>query len=154
VSLLDSVKYQDPLDLLHRFIPTPFRTRFRVGETTVRVETNDFSLLPELPLETEFNLFSSLDILWRVVRDFDAPGHLEEPLQLVSGPLTIVSMGTGCLLGADRERGELFAFIGASVDPRTFHDSLVPLLCRMSFKSNEVDHEIWPDTRSEDGHDG
>jgi len=50
MTLLDPTRYQDPLDPLRRFIPTPLRTQFRVGSTTVVVQTNDFSLLPALPL--------------------------------------------------------------------------------------------------------
>src|SRR5271157_4284490 len=49
VSLLDLANYQDPLDVLRRFTPTPLRTRFCLAAATVVVETNDFSLLPALP---------------------------------------------------------------------------------------------------------
>jgi hypothetical protein len=150
LSLLDSANYQDPLDLLRRFIPTPYRTRFRVGATSVVVETNDFSLLPELPLELAFDAFFPSTLAWKLVRDADARGLLQEPLHLISGQLTIVAMGAACLLGIDRERRELLGFIGAEVDPRTFHESLVPLLCRLSLEMVETNQEVCVEHLNED----
>jgi hypothetical protein len=153
VPLLDSANYQDPLDLLRRFIPTPIRTRFCVGATSVAVETNDFALLPELPRDTEFDVFLPPGLAWKLVRDHDAHGLLEEPLRLISGALTIVAMGAACLIGVDRERRELLGFIGAEVDPHTFHESLVPLLCRLSLEAIETNPQAWPDDLNKDAGD-
>lgn len=130
MALVDSTNYQDPLDLLRRFIPTPLRTRFRVGDSNVTVETNDFTLLPALPLDTADA--HPADIEWKLVRDLDAPGLLEEPLLLSSGNLTVVGMGTACLLGLDHERRELLCFIGPDIDGRTFQEFLVPYFCRLT----------------------
>jgi len=132
--MLDSAKYEDPLDLLRRFIPTPFRTRFRVAATTVVVATNDFSLLPALPLETGFGEFVPSSVDWKLVRDSDASGALQQPLLMASGQITMVVMGAACLLGVDHERHELLCFIGPDVDTRTFQDVLVPFLCRLSME--------------------
>jgi hypothetical protein len=132
VCLADSTNYQDPLDLLRRFIPTPLRTRFRVGDSNVTVETNDFTLLPALPLDTAPADAHPADIEWKLVRDLDAPGLLEEPLLLSSGNLTVVGMGTACLLGLDHERRELLCFIGPDIDGRTFQEFLVPYFCRLT----------------------
>jgi hypothetical protein len=132
MAVLDSINYQDPLDLLRRFIPTPLRTRFHVGHATVIVETNDFALLPAFPLMTEHVDLGPPDIDWKLIRDLDAPGLLEEPVLLTSGNLTIVGMGTGCLLGIDHERRELLCFIGADVDARTFQEFLVPYFCDLT----------------------
>jgi hypothetical protein len=130
MTLVDPTNYQDPLDALRRFIPTPLRTRFHIGDARVTVETNDFTLLPALPLDTTSADLAGPDIEWKLVRDLDAPGLLEEPLVLTSGSLTVVGMGTACLLGLDHERRELLGFIGADVDGRTFQEFLVPYLCR------------------------
>ena len=138
MALLDSAIYQDPLDLLRRFIPTPLRTRFRIAAATVVVETNDFSLLPALPLETASREFLPANLSWKLVRDPDARGLLQEPLLLISAQLTIAAMGPACLLGVDRERRELLCFIGADVDPRTFQEFLVPFLCRLSTQTLET----------------
>lgn len=151
--LRDSANYQDPLDLLRRFIPTPYRTRFRVGGASVVVETNDFALLPELPLETESDESLPPNLSWKLVRDHDAHGLLQEPLHLMCGGLTVVAMGAACLLGVDQERRELVGFIGAEIDPRTFHESLVPLLCRLSLEALETDAEEWLDDWNEDAAD-
>jgi hypothetical protein len=145
VTLVDSTNYQDPLDLLRRFIPTPLRTRFRVGDSNVTVETNDFTLLPALPLDTAPADAHPADIEWKLVRDLDAPGLLEEPLLLSSGNLTVVGMGTACLLGFDHERRELFCFIGPDVDARTFQGFLVPYFCRLTSQAATIDApELFP----------
>ena len=138
MALLDSAIYQDPLDLLRRFIPTPLRTRFHFAGATVVVETNDFSLLPALPLETSAGKFLPANLSWKLVRDPDARGLLQEPLLLISAQLTVVAMGAACLLGVDRERRELLCFIGADVDSRTFQEFLVPFLCRLSAEALET----------------
>ena len=132
MTLVDSTNYQDPLDLLRRFIPTPLRTRFHVGDSNVTVETNDFTLLPALPLDAACASAHPADIEWKLIRDLDAPGLLEEPLLLSSGNLTVVGMGTSCLLGLDHERRELLCFIGPDIDGRTFQEFLVPYFCRLT----------------------
>jgi hypothetical protein len=124
--------YADPLDLLRRFIPTPLRTRFRVGRISVRVDSNDFSLLPALPLESAPGDFGPDTFHWKLVRDSDVPGVLQEPLLLLTGELTIVVMGPPCLLALDHQRRELVCFIGADVDAKSFQEFLVPFLCRLS----------------------
>jgi hypothetical protein len=139
MTLLDPTRYQDPLDPLRRFIPTPLRTQFRVGSTTVVVETNDFSLLPALPLAGPSSGLDLSSLAWKLVRDSDAHGLLQEPVFLISGPLTIVGMGPACLLGMDHERRELLGFIGMDVDARTFQEFLVPFLCRLSKEAGETD---------------
>jgi hypothetical protein len=49
--------------------------------------------------------------------------------------LTVIIMGTACLMGLDRERRELISFIAAEVDPRTHQELVVPLLCQIT---NEI----------------
>jgi hypothetical protein len=129
---LEMANYNDPLDPLRRFVPTPLRTRFRIGALTVLVETNDFSLLPALSLHTASDDSGSSTRTWKLVRDFDAHGLLQEPLTLCTGQLTVVGMGPACVLGIDHERRELFCFIGRDVDTKTFQEYLVPFLCRLS----------------------
>jgi len=132
VALFDLPNYEDPLDILRRFTPTPLRTSFRIVDATVLVETNDFSLLPALPLDTASGGSPRASLYWKLVRDPDAHGLLQETLVLHSGRLTIVAMGTACLLGVDHERRELLGFIGADVDTRTFQEFLVPAFGRLS----------------------
>jgi len=137
LALADFVHGHDPLDPLRRFMATPLRTRFRVGTTRVMVQTNDFRLLPELPLDTGVDQAGNARFEWKLVRDHDAPGLLEETLLLTGGPLTIASMGPACLVGVDHERGELLAFIGYEVDSRVFQEVLVPFLGRLTTAAAE-----------------
>jgi hypothetical protein len=129
---LDSTNYADPLDVLRRFIPTPLKAVYRIGSVRVMVETNDFTLLPVLPMETETNDAGEGTLEWKLVRDPDARGLLDSPVFLSSGSLTVVEMGTACLLGLDHERRELLGFLGHDVDTRTYQEFLVPFLCRMT----------------------
>jgi hypothetical protein len=137
LALADFAHGHDPLDPLRRFIATPLRTRFRVGATRVLVQTNDFRLLPELPLDTATQEMRGASLEWKLIRDHDAPGLLDEPLILTGGPLTIASMGPACLVGVDHERGELLSFIGGEVDARTFQEVLVPFFCRLTNEAAE-----------------
>jgi hypothetical protein len=125
----------DPLDLLRRFVPTPLKAVYRIGSVNVVVRTNDITLLPAFPLGADLNIDGEQILEWKLIRDTDSPGLLEEPVFLNSGALTIVEMGTACLLALDHERRELLGFIGADVDARTHQEFLVPFLCRMT---NEV----------------
>jgi hypothetical protein len=127
--------FDEPPDLLRRFVPMPQKASYRVGPGLVLVQTNDFTLLPALPLGVDLDLRKHQILEWKLVRDTDTRGLLETPRFLVTETLTIVEMGSACLLGLDRERRELFGFIGAEVDSRTYQDFLVPLLTRMT---NEV----------------
>jgi hypothetical protein len=129
---LDSTNYVDPLDVLRRFIPTPLKAVYRIGSVRVIVETNDFTLLPILPLDAEMDDSGEASLDWKLVRDPDARGLLETPVFLSSGTLTVVEMGTACLVGLDHERRELLGFMGSDVDARTYQEFLVPFLCRMT----------------------
>ena len=97
--LPDTTNYADPLDLLHRFIPTPFKAVYHIRSVRVLVETNDFTLLPKLPLDSASGEGGEQVLQWKLVRDRDSPGVLEQPVVLESKATTVVGMGTACLLG-------------------------------------------------------
>jgi hypothetical protein len=124
--------YADPLDLLRRFVPTPLKAMYRIGATRVMVQTNDFALLPTALLGAGCDRTAVWDLEWKLVRDVDSKGPLTAPRFLTSEALTVVEMGNACMVGMDRERRELLAFIGRDVDARTYQEFLVPLLCRMT----------------------
>jgi hypothetical protein len=132
MSRFESLHYVDPLDLLRRFIPTPLKAPFRVGSVHVTVRTNDITLLPVFPLQADLESLGVKSLEWRLIRDADSPGLLEPPMFVTSGALTIVAMGPACLIGVDREKRELLAFIGRAIDTRTHQDFLVPLLCELT----------------------
>jgi hypothetical protein len=128
----DFSRHNDPLDLLRRFLPTPLKAVYRIGSVQVVVRTNDITLLPAFPLGADLDMGGAQNLEWKLVRDVDSSGLLDEPVFLNSGVLTIVEMGTACLLALDHERRELLGFIGADIDARTHQEFLVPFLCRMT----------------------
>jgi hypothetical protein len=121
----------DPLDLLRRFVATPLRAMYRISGTRVMLQTNDFALLPTALLGASCDRAAGWDFEWKLVRDRDSRGPLATPRFLTSEALTVVEMGNACMVGMDRERRELLAFIGRDVDARTYQEFLVPFLCRM-----------------------
>jgi hypothetical protein len=132
----DRLNKTDSPDLLRRFIPTPVKAVYRVGGVRVRVQTNDFALLPALPLDADPNADDARadrqDLEWILIRDADSNGPLERPMFVTTEALTVVVMGTACLVGLDHERRQLFGFIGAEVDARIHQEFLVPILCKMT----------------------
>jgi hypothetical protein len=124
--------YVDPLDLLRRFVPTPLKAVYQFGAVRVIVQTNDFSLLPTASSVANPPGIAERTFEWILVRDADTSGALQPPMMLTSGALTIVQMGSACLLGLDQERRELLAFIGSDVHVRTHQEFLVPLFCRLT----------------------
>ena len=128
----DHLAYRDPLDLLRRFVPTPLKARYRFGTCQVVVQTNDFALLPALPLETSLAETGGLVLEWKLIRDADSHGPLEAPTILKSQSLTILQMGPPCLVAMDHERRELLGFIGADIDAHTYREFLLPILSRIT----------------------
>jgi hypothetical protein len=133
VSASELVSYRDPLDLLRRFAATPLQTRVRLDFANVLLETNDLSFLPS------FSLLSSSDsspspqsCLWKIVRDVDVRHKTTEASIVMAGNLIVYSMGAACVIGADRERKEILAFIGLEVDADIFQKSILPALCRLT----------------------
>ncbi len=122
-------------DLLRRFIPTPVKGKYCVGGLRLMVQTNDFTLLPALPFDPDHYGSGEQNLTWTLIRDADSHGLLEPALFVKSGSLTVVLLGTACVVGLDHERLELFGFIGADIDVRAHQEFLVPLLCQMT---NEV----------------
>ena len=123
-------------DLLRRFIPTPVKAVYWVGGARVRVQTNDFTLLPALPLDADPDADHARadrqDLEWTLIRDADSNGLLECPMFMTAETLTVVVMGTACMVGLDHERRELLGFIGSGVDVCTHQEFLVPLLFQIS----------------------
>lgn len=124
--------YRDPLDLLRRFLPAPLKAMYRLGTLPVLVQTNDFALLPPLPLDTALGETCESPLEWKIIRDADSRGLLEAPTILRCQTLTIVEMGPPCLIGLDHERHELLGFIGADVDAHTYREFLLPFLCHIT----------------------
>jgi hypothetical protein len=131
VSSFEPVSYANPLDLLRRFVPTPLKAEVRLGTANVVLETNDLSFLPSLS-RLDAGESGAASCSWKIVRDVDARGMTGETTILMAGNVIVYSMGPACLIGADRERREILAFVGRDVDAHSFQQSIVPALCRLT----------------------
>ncbi len=127
----EPVSYGNPLDLLRRFAPTPLKAEVRLEIANVLLETNDLSFLPWLS-RLDAGESSAKSCLWKIVRDVDVRGMLAETTILMAGNVIVYSMGPACLIGADRERREILAFLGRDVDAHSFQESVLPALCRLT----------------------
>lgn len=150
----DSLTYADPLDILRRFIPAALKASYRIGPVRVMVQTNDFALLPALPLVVNLEAREEQTLEWKLIRDTGSHGSLKAPAILTSRALTVVEMGPACVFGLDHERRELLGFIGADVDSRTHQEFLVPLLCQMTKDAFSTDPiSVASDRNKEPTHD-
>jgi hypothetical protein len=137
VPTLDILPYCDPLDLLRRFAPTPLGANVSLEFARIRLETNDLNLLSALPISGSPASDCTLEqpmpsCLWKIVRDPDVHQKLAEPSTITAGNLMVHTMGPACIMGADRDRKEILAFLGVEVDARVFRESIVPALIRLT----------------------
>lgn len=122
----------DPMDLLRRFIPTPFKAVYEIDTIRVTVQSNDLTLMPPLRLTEREGVSQQPTLDWKLIRDEYSGAVLDPPRTFISGPVAFVEMGSACFFGLDRKRGEILGFIGTRIDARTYQDFVVPLLCRMT----------------------
>ena len=129
----EPVSYTHPLDLLRRFAPTPLKAHVHLDFASVLLETNDLSFLPALSsLGLTVPTPCAQRCLWKLVRDVDVKGKTGEASIVMAGNVIVYSMGPPCLIGADREHREILAFVGLDVDARSFQESILPALCRLT----------------------
>jgi hypothetical protein len=131
MSTLVPVSYKDPLDLLRRCTPTPLKAEINLEIANIVLETNDLSFLPSLSRLSSAEI-STKSCFWKIVRDVDVRGTTIEASIVMAGNLIVYSMGPACLIGADRERSEILAFIGRDVDTHSFQEAILPALCRLT----------------------
>src|ERR1700690_1192482 len=112
----ETTAHMDPLDILRRFVRTPLRTSFQTSSHRVLLETNDFNLLPALPLDPGHAEPELPCMERKIVRDYEVAVLLGEAVILSSDTLTVASMGPACLASFDLERRQLSCFVGAGVD--------------------------------------
>lgn len=129
-----SLLLNDPLDVLHRFTPTPFHREVCLGVKRIRAESNDETLLPAVvPQQSTSQVSSRNAFSWKLIRDPKAPGRLEPPTKVsVFGGVFAVFMGSACLIAVDREELQLVSFIGSKVDTVEYQGLVLPLLFELS----------------------
>jgi hypothetical protein len=117
--------------LLRRFTPAPLKVQIHLEFVNVSLETNDLTfvlLLSRLAVREP----SSKTCLWKMIRDVDVRGATTEPSIIMAGNLILYSRGPACVIGADRERSEILAFIGCDVDAPFFEEAILPSLIRLT----------------------
>lgn len=135
---VEIVPHRDPLDLLWRFVPTPYASRICVGSMTVRIESNDPTLLAILHEITGGQTRKAeCTFLWRIVRDAEVRAGTGPPTIITDGDLTFVNMRPALLASVDREHRELLGFVGTGVSNRELKDSVAPLLGQLTLDARE-----------------
>ena len=120
-------------DLLRRFIATPHVSTFYIGDTPVRLETNDPVLAGAIHnstalCETENGSATSH---WKLIRDEQAPCGGTEITVLSAGPLGILLFGFGTVIAADRERREILGFVAADLSAESCVTMVLPLVLEL-----------------------
>jgi len=132
--------YRNPLDVLRRGVPTPYKAEVRIAEVGVSAESNDPAVLATLA-RTATSVVESGEskFCWRIVRDDEAPGTIEPPVTIRTGALTVATMSGAVIVAVDSDRRELLAFIGPSVDARAFEEIAFPLFRSMMLDAFGMD---------------
>jgi hypothetical protein len=125
-------------DLLRRFIATPHTFCTGVGEASARLETNDLALLADFQAEVQH---LPLGYAWRLIRD-DVTSRGDETTVIVSGPLTVVLLGTVTLVVVDRDRRQVLGFVASDVHAGEFLNRLSSILAEtMSLPTENFDRQ-------------
>ena len=124
--------YFHPLDILQRFAPAPYTSISLCGGSVLKTATNDRTLLPPFPHLQVPAGESEVSITWKLLRDPTAQGSIEAQTTFVTETLSAIFMGPACLMAADRQRAQLFAFLGSQVDSRAYREEILPALVQLS----------------------
>jgi hypothetical protein len=120
-------------DLLRRFVAAPHLCNFFAGGTSVRLETNDPSIITALRSVTAFlsDENGKAPYYWKLIRDEAAPCGGRQVTILSSGPLNTLLLGTGTAIAIDRERREVLGFIAPDVPAEEFATRWLSLITRL-----------------------
>jgi hypothetical protein len=135
-------------DLLRRFVSTPHASRHQVHDTCVYLETNDVELA--MTMRANFNSSAEHDsfpsILWKLIRDDEAPCGGREVTILSSGPMSTLLIGPGTVICIDRQQHEVLGFLSANISASEFVNVVMPTILRLSVDPQEM---IAVDTRTQ-----
>lgn len=120
-------------DLLRRFVPAPHVFNFLAGESCVRLETNDPSIVTAMRSVTapSSNENRKVSYSWKLIRDEEAPSGGREITILSYGPLSTLLLGMGTVVAVDREWREVLGFIAPDVSADEFVTSWLPLITQL-----------------------
>jgi len=117
-------------DLLRRFVPAPHVSNVFAGDTCVRLETNDPSIVAAMPNVTASSAEENAEVsyFWKLIRDEEAPCGGREVTIFSFGPLSTLLLGAGTVIAVDRERREVLGFIAPDVGAKELVTSWLPLI--------------------------
>ena len=126
-------------DLLRRFVPAPHVCNVPAGESYLRLETNDPSIVTAMrgvasPSDDKGRAFYS----WRLIRDDQTPRGGRKVTILTSGALSTLLLGVGTIVAVDRQQREVLGFIASDVSDQEFVTILLPLITKLSTESHPV----------------
>jgi hypothetical protein len=127
-----SERQPPPPDLLRRFTPTPYVFEVWVNGSRIRIEADDLEIA--LAIRNACRVRSIPEVgpvlFWRLIRDGRASTYGPELAVFATGELRTVMHWSGTLLIADREKREVFGFIGAGLEMKELTEWLLPqLMC-------------------------
>lgn len=124
--------YSHPLDILQRFAPAPYTSVSLFSGAILKTSSNDRTLFPPFPdLQVAADGVEA-SITWKLLRDPTAQGSIERSTTFITETLSAIFMGPACLIGADRQRAQIFAFLGSQVDTRAYREHILPALVQLS----------------------
>jgi hypothetical protein len=120
-------------DLLRRFAPAPYGAIIGAGDTVLRVETNDPTIISEMQkVEVQQSLRNCGGLLFlKVIRDKDAPCDGGTVTMLSAYPLFTLHVGVGTMIVLDCERQEAMGFLSSEVAAEEFAYRLFPAVCNL-----------------------
>jgi hypothetical protein len=139
-----SERQPPPPDILRRFTPTPYVFEVWVDGRCVRIEADDLEVALAIRHACRVRRIGDegSTLLWRMIRDDKAPEYAAELTVFATGGVKALMHRSGTLLIADREKREVFGFIGAGLKMPELTERLLPrLMC-----STYVDCENLPFT--------
>jgi hypothetical protein len=120
-------------DLLRRFVATPHAFSTGMGEDSIRLETNDPTILDNF--RSQFHNFPG-SYTWKLIRD-DVTGTDHVTTVFVSGSLVMVLFGIETCVVVDRDCRRVFGFLASDVDASEFLHRLSPILAESAVTTDQ-----------------
>jgi hypothetical protein len=130
-------QFGSPPDLLKRFVHTPFQGFLRIERAEILVQSNDPTMIDVPATPSNRTVLGANSWLWKLIYDSDAESELREATSILFGTRVVANMGSGCLVGLDRERSEVFAFLGITGENPTFREVVVPFLTKLMLTTGD-----------------
>lgn len=130
-------------DLLRRFVATPHISRFHVGSTRARLETNDLILAATIQAATAGCETEGAGEFWywKLIIDEQAPRGGREVSVLSAGPIGTLLFGLGTVIAVDRERREVLGFVAPDISGEEFAAIVLPRILKLLQSPANTPHQ-------------